>query len=251
MSGHSKWSTIKRKKGAIDAARGRIWTKVLKEITIAARGGGGDPGGNPRLRRAIDLAKTNNVPSDNIARAIKKGTGELEGVSYEELTYEGVGPDGVLFVLDVVTDNRNRTAAEIRKVFDKHGGQLGSSGSAAWAFEEKGVIRLSAERATEEQLFEVAVGAGAEDLQRVSDQWVITTPRDDLDAVRAALERAGIEVGDARLEKIAKTPKTISGGSAETLMSLSEALEEHDDVQNVFSDFELSDDALAVLEEGA
>ena len=251
MSGHSKWSTIKRKKGAIDAARSRLWTKIIKEVSIAARDGGGDPGGNPRLRRAIDLAKANNVPSDNIDRAIKKGTGELEGVSYEELVYEGVGPDGVLFILDIVTDNRNRTAAEIRKIFDKHGGQLGQSGSAAWAFDVKGIVRLSAEDATEEQLFEVAVGAGAEDLTRVSDQWMITTPRDDLEAVRSALEDAGITVAEAQLEKIAKTPKTIGGASADKLMALTEALEEHDDVQNVFSDFELSDEALAQLESRA
>ena len=251
MSGHSKWSTIKRKKGAIDAARSRLWTKIIKEVSIAARDGGGDPGGNPRLRRAIDLAKTNNVPSDNIDRAIKKGTGELEGVSYEEVVYEGVGPDGVLFILDIVTDNRNRTAAEIRKIFDKHGGQLGQSGSAAWAFDEKGIVRLSAEDATEEQLFEVAVGAGAEDLARVSDQWTITTPRDDLEAVRSALEAAGIAIGEAQLEKIAKTPKTIGGANAEKLIALTEALEEHDDVQNVFSDFELSDEALAELESRA
>ncbi len=249
MSGHSKWSTIKRKKGAIDAKRGKIFTKVIKEITVAARVGGGDPNGNPRLRRAVDLAKANNMPSDNVERAIKKGTGELEGVTYEELVYEGVGPDGVLFIMDVVTDNRNRTASEIRKIFDKHNGQLGQSGSAAWAFDEKGVIRLPSEAATEEQLFEVAVGAGAEDLQRVSDRWVVTTPRDELDAVRTALEEAGIDVNDAGLEKIAKTPKIVTGSGSEVLMNLVEALEDHDDVQNVFSDFELSDEALAQLDQ--
>lgn len=251
MSGHSKWSTIKRKKGAIDAKRGKIFTKIIKEITVAARVGGGDPNANPRLRRAIDLAKANNMPADNIERAIKKGTGELEGVAYEELVYEGVGPDGALFIMDVVTDNRNRTAAEIRKIFDKHGGQLGPSGSAAWAFDEKGIIRLPAEAATEEQLFEIAVGAGAEDLQRVSDRWVVTTPRHALDAVRTALEDAGIRVDEGGLEQVAKTPKVVTGRNAEVLMNLVEALEDHDDVQNVYSDFELSDEALAQLEQRA
>ena len=161
MSGHSKWSTIKRKKGAADAARGKLFTKLIKEITVAARGGGGDPDGNPRLRRAIDAARGANMPADNVARAIKKGTGELEGVQYEELVYEGVGPDGALFLCEVVTDNRNRTIAEVRKIFDRNNGQIGSNGTAAWAFEQKGVIRIDGAAATEEELFEVAVGVGA------------------------------------------------------------------------------------------
>ena len=248
MSGHSKWSTIKRKKGAIDAKRGKIFTRIIKEITISARDGGGDPNGNPRLRRAIDLAKANNMPADNVDRAIKKGTGELEGVMYEELVYEGVGPDGALFIMDVVTDNRNRTAAEVRKLFEKHGGQLGQSGSAGWAFDEKGIIRLPADAATEEQLFEVAVGAGAEDLDRADDQWVITTPREELDAVRSALEDAGVKMDESGLEQIPKTPKTVEGPEADKLMSLYDALDDHDDVQSVFADFELSDEAMQSLE---
>lgn len=244
MSGHSKWSTIKRKKGEADAKRGKVFTKLIKEITIAARAGGGDANGNPRLRRALDTAKAANMPADNITRAIKKGTGELEGVMYEELVYEGVGPSGVLFLLEVTTDNRNRTAAELRKIFDKGNGQLGSSGSAAWAFDQKGVIRLAAEQITEEQLFEVAVGAGAEDLEREDDQWIVTTPREELDVVRDAIDQAGYKVGEAILEQIPKTPKAVDGRDGEVLVGLYEALEDHDDVQNVFTEFEPSDEQL-------
>jgi len=247
MSGHSKWSTIKRKKGAVDAARGKLFTKLIKEITIAARSGGGDPDGNPRLRRAIDAARAANMPADNVTRAIQKGTGELEGVEYEELVYEGVGPDGVLFICEVVTDNRNRTIAEVRKIFDKNAGQIGSGGTAAWAFEQKGIIRLDRSVGTEEQLFEAALGAGAENLERDDDQWVVTTAREDLDAVSKALEDAGYSVGSAALEYIPNTPRVVEGDEATKLMQLYEALDEHDDVQNVFSDFELSESALAEL----
>ncbi len=247
MSGHSKWSTIKHKKGAVDAKRGKIFTKVIKEITVAARMGGGDPSGNPRLRRALDLARANNMPADNVTRAIKKGTGELEGVSYEELLYEGVGPSGTLIMAEVVTDNRNRTAAELRKIFDKHNGQLGASGSAAWAFDDKGLITLAAEAASEEQLFEVAVGAGAEDVSLEDEQWQITTPVDVLDAVRDALEAASIKFENAELTKLPKTPKTVDGRDAEVAMNLVDALEDHDDVQKVYSDFEPSEEALAKL----
>jgi YebC/PmpR family DNA-binding regulatory protein len=245
MSGHSKWATIKRKKGAEDARRGKIFTKVVKEVTIAARSGGGDPDGNPRLRRAIDLARSVNMPADNITRAIKKGTGELEGVQYEELLYEGIGPDGALFLCEVVTDNRNRTIAEVRKIFDKNHGQVGSSGSAAWAFEQKGIIRIQQNAASEEQLFEVAVGAGAENLELVGDQWIVTTARNDLDAVRDAIDSSGIELGEAALEYIPNTPKVVDGPLAEKLVQLFEALEDHDDIQSVFADFELSEQALA------
>lgn len=237
MSGHNKWSTIKHRKGAQDAKRGKIFTKVIKEITIAARSGGGDASGNPRLRRALDLAKSHNMPADNIERAIKKGTGELEGVQYEELLYEGVGPDGVLFVMNVVTDNRNRTAAEVRKLFDKKGGQLGASGSAAWAFDEKGVIRLEGSASTEEQLFEIAVGAGAEDVEQGEDEWIVTTAREDLDTVRAALENAGLALGSSGLEYIAKQGKSVTADTAEQLLALYESLDDHDDIQNVFADF--------------
>lgn len=247
MSGHSKWSTIKRRKGAEDAKRGKVFTKVVKEITIAARAGGGDPDGNPRLRRAIDVARSVNMPADNISRAIKKGTGELEGVQYEELVYEGIGADGALFLCEAVTDNRNRTIAEVRKIFDKNHGQIGTSGSASWAFEQKGVLRIDGEAATEEQLFETAVSAGAENLELVDDQWVVTTPRNDLDAVRDAIETSGISVAEGGLEYIPNNPKIVEGDEAAKLVQLHEALEDHDDIQNVFSDFELSEQALAEM----
>jgi len=247
MSGHSKWSTIKRKKGAVDAARGKLFTKIIKEITVAAREGGGDPDGNPRLRRAVDEARSANMPADNVTRAIKKGTGELEGVQYEELVYEGVGPDGALFVCEVVTDNRNRTIAEVRKIFERNHGQIGSGGSSAWAFEQKGIIRLDKGAVSEETLFEIAVGAGAENLELVDDQWVVTTARNDLDAVSKAISDAGLTVDEAALEYIPSNPKIAEGRDAEKLMQLFEALDEHDDVQNVFADFELSEQALAEL----
>ena len=247
MSGHSKWSTIKRKKGAADAKKGAIFTKVIKEITVAARTGGGDPAGNSRLRHAIDEARLVNMPADNITRAIKKGTGELEGVTYEELLYEGVGPAGTLFLAEIMTDNRNRTAAELRKVFEKHGGQLGASGSAAWAFETKGSIELPQANASEEQLFEIAVGAGAEDVQSDGERWQITTPPEALEPVRAALEQAKIAITRAEVAKVAKTPKTLGGEDAETALGLYETLDEHDDVQKVYGDFELSEEALQNL----
>jgi YebC/PmpR family DNA-binding regulatory protein len=247
MSGHSKWSTIKHKKGAADAKRGKVFTKVIKEITIAARMGGGDPNMNSRLRRAIDLAKSNNMPADNVNRAIKKGTGELEGVNYEELTYEGVGPSGCLVLVYVVTDNRNRTAAELRKLFDRHNGSMSSAGSAAWAFEEKGVITLSKAAATEEQLFDVAVGAGAEDVEGSDEEWLITTAKGDLDAVRDALQGASIEVSATELEMIPKNKKVVTGRDAEVALNLIEVLEDHDDVQKVFSDIEISEKDLEKL----
>ena len=247
MSVHSKWSTIKRRKGAQDAKRGKLFTKVIKEVTIAARSGGGDPDGNPRLRRAIDLARSVNMPADNITRAIKKGTGELEGVQYEELVYEGIGADGALFLCEVVTDNRNRTIAEVRKLFDRNHGQIGNSGSAAWAFEQKGIIRIDKDATTEDALFEAAVGGGAENMELVGDQWVVTTARNDLDLVRDAIATSGIAVAEAALEYIPNNPKVVEGSDAEKLMGLYEALEDHDDIQNVFSDFELSEQALAEM----
>lgn len=247
MAGHNKWSQIKHKKGARDAKRSKVFTKLIKEITIAARMGGGDPDGNPRLRRAIDTARDANMPNDNITRAIKKGTGELEGVSYEEIIYEGVGPSGTLFLLEVTTDNRNRTAAEVRKIFDKHGGQLGVTGSSAWAFAHKGVLQVD-RSADEEAVFEVAVSAGAEDVEDEEEFWLVKTPKADLETVRVALEEAGISVNEWRLEYLPTTPKVVEGEDAETLISLFETLDDHDDVEGVYSDFELSEAALAALE---
>ena len=247
MSGHNKWSTIKHRKGAQDAKKGKVFTKIIKEITVAARMGGGDAGANSRLRRALDEARLNNMPADNVQRAIKKGTGELEGVQYEELVYEGVGPAGTLLLCEVMTDNRNRTAAELRKIFDKHGGQLGAAGSAAWAFDSKGIITLAHEASTEEQLFEVAVGAGAEDVQGDDESWVITTPIDVLDTVREALATAKVNIKSSALAKVPKTAKTVGGRDAELGMSLVEALEDHEDVQKVYVDFEPSDEAMQNL----
>ncbi len=248
MSGHNKWSTIKHRKGAQDKKRGRIFTKVIKEITIAARLGGGDPDGNPRLRRALDAARAANMPNDTQTRAIKKGTGELEGVSYEDLIYEGVGPGGTLFIMEVMTDNRNRTAAEVRKLFEKGKGELSSTGTAAWAFEQKGIIRIPKDQGDEMELFEKAASAGAEDLADEDESWVVTTVREDLDAVSTALEEAGLKVTEAKLEYIPTTPKEVDGQDAKTLVALFESLDEHDDVQAVFADFELSEAALAMLE---
>ena len=248
MSGHNKWSTIKHRKGAKDAKRGRLFTKIIKEITIAARLGGGDPDGNPRLRRALDDARAANMPNDTQTRAIKKGTGELEGVCYEDLIYEGVGPGGTLFVLEVMTDNRNRTAAEVRKLFEKGSGQLSTTGSAAWAFEQKGIIRLPQSAGSEMELFELAAGAGAEDLRGEDDGWVVTTARDELDTVSTAIEAKDIEIDQARLEYVPTTPKELDGADALSVVRLYESLEEHDDVQAVFADFELSDAAMAALE---
>jgi YebC/PmpR family DNA-binding regulatory protein len=247
MSGHSRWSTIKHKKGAADAKRGRIFTKVIKEVTIAARMGGGDPTGNPRLRHAMDVARANNMPSDTVTRAIKKGTGELEGVTYEELTYEGVGPAGTLFLISVVTDNRNRTNPELRKIFDVHNGQLSSAGAAAWAFDDKGLITVPKQGVDEDNIFEVAAGAGADDLEDIGESWLIKTEKNDLEAVREALVKAGFNVSSAEQAKVPKNKKIVGGRDAEVLMNLTEALDEHDDVQKVFSEFEPSEEALEKL----
>ena len=248
MSGHSRWSTIKHKKAASDAKRGRIWTKVIKEVTISARMGGGDVTGNPRLRKAVDAARAANMPAENITRAIKRGTGELEGVNYEELTYEGVGPAGVLLLVDVVTDNRNRTAAEIRKIFEKAGGQM-TGGAAAWGFDRKGQVRLDTAAATEDQLFDVALGAGADDIANEGDEWAVTTSVEAVDAVAKALEAAKIAVKSAAPAMIAKNTVQVAGDDARKLLGLVETLDDHDDVQNVWANFDVSEEELAKLEE--
>jgi len=246
MSGHSKWATIKRKKAVIDAKRGKLFTKVIKEITVAARMGGGDPSGNARLRKAIDEAKGAAMPADTIQRAIKRGTGELEGAAYEEVVYEGTGPHGTLFLVEGMTDNRNRTVAEIRKIFEKHNGVLGGAGTAAWAFDRKGVITLEKKAATEDQLMEVAVGAGAEDYAEVADEWHLTTPPEALNTVLEALEKAKI-TAKGSLAFLPKNKKPIGDRDAEVALNLVEALDDHDDVQNVYADFEISDEDMAKL----
>jgi YebC/PmpR family DNA-binding regulatory protein len=246
MSGHSKWATIKHKKGALDAKRGKLFTKLIKEITVAARMGGGDPGGNPRLRKAITDAKGQAMPGDTIQRAIKRGTGEIEGAAYEEIVYEGTGPAGTLFLVEAMTDNRNRTVAEIRKIFEKHNGVLGSAGTAGWAFERKGLIAVGKE-ATEDQLMEVAVGAGAEDYQDAGEDWQLTTPPDALNVVVEAIEKAGIKPKSSNLAAVPKVKKPLAGRDAQVALNLAEALDDHDDVQNVFADFDISDEELAAI----
>ena len=239
MSGHSKWATIKHKKGALDAKRGRIWTKCIKEIQVAARMGGGDINSNPRLRKAVATAKAAAMNADNITRAIKRGTGELEGQSYEEATYEGTGPGGTLFIVETLTDNKNRTVAELRKIFEKNNGVLGSSGTAGWAFDKKGLITITRESADEDKLMDVAVGAGADDYVDMGDSWSIATPFDQLDAVAKALEAAGLAPTEQKLGYVPKNKKEVTGRDAEVCIKLADLLDEHDAVQNVYADFDV------------
>jgi YebC/PmpR family DNA-binding regulatory protein len=246
MSGHSKWATIKHKKGALDAKRGKLFTKLIKEITVAARMGGGDVGGNPRLRKAVADAKGQAMPNDTIHRAIKRGIGELEGVAYEEIVYEGTGPAGTLFLAEALTDNRNRTVAEIRKVFEKHNGLLGSAGTAGWAFERKGLIAVPKD-ATEDQLMEIAVAAGAEDYVDAGDEWQLTTPPEALTIVVDALDKANVKPKSSSLAYVPKVKKPLSGRDAQVALNLAEALDDHDDVQNVYADFDIPDDELTAL----
>ncbi len=244
MSGHSKWATIKHKKGALDAKRGKLFTKLIKELNVAARLGGGDPSGNPRLRKAILEAKNQSMPNDTINRAVKRGTGELEGADYEEILYEGTGPCGTLFLVEAATDNRNRTVAEIRKVFEKNNGALGAASAAAWAFERKGLIILEKASANEDQLMETAVGGGAEDYVDLGEVWQVTTPPEALMAIVDILEAAKIPVKSSSLGYIPKVKKPVSGRDAEVSIQLAEALDDHDDVQNVYGDFDVSDEEL-------
>jgi YebC/PmpR family DNA-binding regulatory protein len=247
MSGHSKWATIKRKKGALDAKRGKLFTKLIKEITVAARMGGGDPNGNPRLRKAVNDARGQAMPNDTIKRAIQRGTGEIAGEAYEEILYEGTGPGGTLFLVEAMTDNRNRTVAEIRKMFEKNNGQLSSSGSAQWAFERKGVIALAKDAATEDQLMEIAVGAGADDYTDQGEEWQVLTATDVLDAVVKALEDAKIPVKSSAAAFVPKAKKQVAGRDAEVCLNLADTLDDHDDVQNVYADFDISDEEIAKL----
>ncbi len=242
MSGHSKWSTIKRKKAAQDAKRGKLFTKLIKEITIAARQGGGDPEGNPRLRLAIDNAKSANMPADNIERAIKKATGELDGVDYTEIKYEGYGPGGVALLIESMTDNKNRTVAEVRHLLNKHGGSLGESGSVAWMFDRKGIITLPRQNLTEDDLMEIILEAGAEDLQTEEDFFEVTTDLDSFEKVRKALIENNLEIENASLQWIAKNTVEVSGETAEKLLKLIESLEDNDDVQNVYTNADFAEE---------
>jgi len=247
MSGHSKWATIKRKKGKTDAERGRLFTRLIKEITIAARNGGGDETANPRLRTAVLAAKSANMPAVNIDRAIKKGTGELEGVNYEEVVYEGYGPSGTAFYVEVVTDNKNRTVAEMRHLFSKYGGNLGVSGSVARLFNKKGIIALSAANTTEDDLMMAILDAGPDDIQQDGDLFQIITEPGKLEPVKKALEAAGIKYDSAEITMQPSTTVKVEGKAAESLLKLADAIEEHDDVQNVYSNFDVDDNTLATL----
>ncbi len=244
MSGHSKWSTIKHKKGAADAKRGKVFTKLIKEVTTAARLGGGDPGGNPRLRKAIDEAKSNNMPGDNIDRAIKKGTGELEGVIYEEVTYEGYGPEGVAVLVEVMTDNKNRTVADVRHLFSKFNGNLGENGCVAWMFDSVGLIVVEKSATTEDQLMEVALEAGAEDIDEEDDRFEVRTSVEEYDIVKKALEEAGIASLSAELTRLPQTTVKLEGKHAETMLKLYTHLDDHEDVQNVYANFDIPDDIM-------
>jgi len=245
MSGHSKWATIKHKKGALDAKRGKIFTRLIKEITIAAKtGGGGDPDGNPRLRGAITAAKAENMPADNIKRAIQRGTGELEGVSYDEITYEGYGPGGVAVIVDVLTDNKNRAVSEIRHAFSKNGGNLGESNSVSWMFTKKGVITIAKSAASEDKLTEIVLEAGAEDLSDEGENWEVLTDPKDFEAVTEALKAAKIAPEHAEVTKIASTYTKLEGTQASAMIRLLEALEDLDDTQNVYSNFDFDEAAV-------
>ena len=235
MSGHSKWATIKRKKASTDAARGKIFTKIIKEISIAARDGGGDPNGNPRLRLAIANAKSNNMPQDNITRAIKKGTGELEGVHYEEINYEAYAPHGIAVMIEVVTDNRNRTVAELRHLISKYNGNLGESGSVAWMFERKGVILVEKENHSEDEIMEVILDAGADDLKDEETVFEIVSSVENFEKVRKAIEEKKYKLDNASIHYIAKDLIAIDEKGAADVIKFLEAIEEHDDVQNVYS----------------
>jgi len=245
MSGHSKWHSIKHKKGALDAKRGKLFTKLIKEITVAARSGGGDPNGNARLRKAIADAKGGNMPNDTIERAIRRGTGEEEGVHYEEITYEGYGPGGVALMVESMTDNRNRTVAEIRHIFSKNGGNLGESGSVGWIFDKKGYIVVEKTAKPEDELFELAIDAGADDLRDDEENFEIITAPENFDSVLAAIKGAGIEPQLAEVEMVPQNHIKLEGQDARQMLKLMEALEDHDDVQKVSANFDISEADMA------
>ncbi|MDQ3802085.1 MAG: YebC/PmpR family DNA-binding transcriptional regulator [Acidobacteriota bacterium] len=242
MSGHSKWHTIKHKKGALDAKRGKIFTKLIKEITVAARtGGSGDVDANARLRKAVNDAKAQNMPIDTITRAIKRGTGELEGVNYEEITYEGYGIGGVAVMVETMTDNRNRTVAELRHLFSKNGGNLGESGSVAWMFDKKGYIVVDKDAKPEDELFEIALEAGADDMQDEGDVFEIYTAPENFDAVHEALKTAGIEPQAAEISLIPQNYIHLEGADAKQMLKLYDTLDDHDDVQKVYANFDIDE----------
>jgi YebC/PmpR family DNA-binding regulatory protein len=241
MSGHSKWHSIKHKKGALDAKRGKVFTKIIREMSIAARLGGGDPNANPRLRTAVDKAKAVNMPADNIKRAIQKGTGELEGASYEELTLEGYGPGGVAVLVEGTTDNRNRTVSEIRHLFTKNGGNLGGAGSVSYMFKPRGYIAIAKGKVGEDKLMEIALDAGADDIQGDGELWEVYTSQGAYEGVLDAIKKAGIAPDESQVGKYADNTISLEGAKAQQMLKLIEALEDHDDVQNVWANFDISD----------
>ena len=248
MAGHNKWKQIKHKKAITDSKRASAWTKIIREITVAAKAGGGDPDGNPRLRLAMDDARAANMPKENIERAIKKGTGELEGQSYEELSYEGYGPGGTAIFIEATTDNANRTVAEIRHAFSRNGGNLGASNSVAWMFDRKGQIYLDATRYEEDGTLEAALEAGAEDFSREGDQYVVTTTPATFHAVQDALRAGRLEIDSAELAMVPRNTVKVEGADAERILRLVEVLEELDDVSKVFSNFDIDAAHLAEAE---
>ena len=247
MSGHSKWSSIKHKKGAADAKRGKIFTKLIKEITVAARMGGGDPEGNPRLRTAIAAAKAENMPKENIERGIKKGTGELEGVNYEEASYEGYGPGGSAVLVDCLTDNKNRSVADIKHLFERNGGNLGEPGCVAWIFEQRGLIVLEKDQVDEEQLIDLALEAGAEDVKEEETEFEVVTAPSDFEAVKKAIDDAGLPYTLAEVTKIPKNTVKVEGKKAQQMINLMQALEDHDDVSHVYANFDIADDVMEAM----
>ena len=245
MSGHSRWSTIKHKKGAADAKRSKNWTKLVKEVTVAAKLGGGDPGGNPRLRTAIDKARAENMPMDTITRAIKKGTGDLEGVSYEEIMYEGRGPGGTAVLVEVMTDNRNRTVSEIRNFFVKANGIFGEK--VAWMFKKQGLITIEKSAVAEDKLMELALECGAEDVRDADEVWEVVTDPKTFEDVKAGLEKAGLKPESAELAQVPSTYVKLDGAAAESVLKFVSALEDHDDVQNVYANFDIDPELMEKL----
>jgi len=248
MSGHSKWNTIRHKKGAADAKRGKIFTKIIKEIMVSAKLGGGDPGGNPRLRAAVAAAKNENMPKDNIERAIKKGTGGLDGVIYEEVNYEGYGPGGVAVLVEVMTDNRNRAASDVRHIFSRHGGSMGEAGCVAWMFSKKGSIAFSRAKVSEEEIMEVALDAGAEDVEEQEDQLEVTTSLEDFAAVKSLFDSKGIPYELAEISMVPQSTVRIEDEKAAMqVLKLMDALEDCDDVQHAYANFDIPDKILNAL----
>ncbi|MGQ9623062.1 MAG: YebC/PmpR family DNA-binding transcriptional regulator [Candidatus Caldatribacteriaceae bacterium] len=247
MSGHSKWAQIKHKKARTDLERGKAFSKLIRLITVAARQGGGNPENNPRLRLAIQKAREVNMPQENIEKAIKKGTGELEGVTYEEIVYEGYGPGGVAIMVEATTDNRNRTTAEIRHLFSRYGGSLGETGCVSWVFERKGLISFEKDRADEETIMSVAIDAGAEDIRSTETTIDVITAPEDFEQVREVIERSGLRYAVAQVTMVPKTTVSVEGKQAQQVLSLVEALEDHDDVQEVYANFDIADELLESL----